>query len=68
MPEQTRPEQQAGSGAGAPLGRSGDSRAAVAMAAAVNHRLLDRTREAIRSVGRQLAARRGNLARLTGKR
>ncbi len=63
MPEQTRPEQQVGLGAGAPPGRSGRHRAA-----AVNNRLLDRTREVIRSVGRQLAARRGNLDRLTGKR
>jgi hypothetical protein len=36
--------------------------------AAVSDRLLDRTREAIRGVGRQLAARRANLDRLTGKR
>ena len=63
MPEQTRPEQQVGSGAGAPLGRSGRRRAA-----AVNKRLLERTREMIRSVGRQLVARRGNLDRLTRKR
>ena len=63
MPEQTRPEQQVGLGAGAPPGRSGRRRAA-----AVNKRLLERTREMIRSVGRQLAARRGNLDRLTRKR
>jgi hypothetical protein len=69
MPEQARPEQRAGSLVGAPPGRSGDSRAAVALAAAaVNTRLLERTREAIRGVGRQLAARRANLDRLTGKR
>ena len=68
MPEQARPEQRAGSLAGAPPGRSGDSRAAVALAAAVNNRLLERTREAIRGVGRQMAARRGNLDRLTRKR
>ena len=65
MPEQTRPEQQVGSGASAPSGRSGRRRAA---AAAISNRLLERTREAIRSVGRQLAARRANLDRLTGKR
>ena len=65
MPEQPRPEQQVGSGAGAPPGRSGGSRAA---AAAASNRLLERTREAIRGVGRQLAARRANLDRLTGKR
>jgi hypothetical protein len=63
MPEQTRPDEQVDSGAGAPPGRSGHRRAA-----AINYRLLDRTREMIRSVGRQLAARRGNLARLTGNR
>ena len=57
-----------GSVAGALPGRSGDRRAAMALAAAVNNRLLDRTREAIRSVGRQLAARRANLDRLAGKR
>jgi hypothetical protein len=66
MPEQPRPEQQVGSGAGAPPDRSGGSRAAAA--AAVSNRLLERTREAIRGVGRQLAARRANLDRLTGKR
>jgi hypothetical protein len=55
-----------GSVAAAPLDRSGGRRAAAT--AAVNGRLLERTREAIRSVGRQLAARRGNLDRLTGKR
>jgi hypothetical protein len=65
MPEQARPEQQVGSGAGAPPDRSGGSRAA---AAAASNRLLERTREAIRGVGRQLAARRANLDRLTGKR
>jgi hypothetical protein len=65
MPEQARPEQQVGSGADAPPDRSGGSRAA---AAAASNRLLERTREAIRGVGRQLAARRANLDRLTGKR
>ena len=65
MPETAKPEQQVGSGAAAPPGRSP---AAVAMAAGVNNRLLERTREVIRSVGRQLAARRANLDRLTGKR
>ena len=64
MPEQTRPEQQVGSGASAPPGRSGRRRAA----AAISNRLLKRTREAIRGVGRQLAVRRANLDRLTGKR
>ena len=64
MPEQTRPEQQVGSGASAPSGRSGRRRAA----AAISNRLLERTREAIRSVGRQLSARRAKLDRLTGKR
>ena len=49
-----------------PPGRSGGRDPM--MTAAVNNRLLDRTREVIRSVGRQLAARRGNLDRLTGKR
>jgi hypothetical protein len=68
MPEQARPEQQLVLGSAAPPGRSGGSRAAAAMAAAANNRLLERTREAIRGVGRQLAARRGNLDRLTGKR
>ena len=66
MPEQTRPEQQVRPGAGALPGRSGGRDPM--MMAAVNNRLLDRTREVIRSVGRQLAARRGNLDRLTGKR
>jgi hypothetical protein len=66
MPEQTRPEQQVGPGAGAPLARSGGDRAAAV--AAVSDRLLERTRAAIRGVGRQLAARRANLDRLTGKR
>ena len=65
MPGQARPEQQVGSVASAPPGRSP---AAVALAAGVNNRLLERTREAIRGVGRQLAARRANLDRLTGKR
>ena len=65
MPEQPRPEQQVGSGAGAPPDRSGGSSAA---AAAASNRLLERTREAIRGVGRQLAARRANLDRLNGKR
>ena len=65
MPEQARPEQHEGSVASAPPGRSP---AAVALAAGVNNRLLERTREAIRGVGRQLAARRANLDRLTGKR
>ena len=65
MPEQARPEQHEGSVASAPPGRSP---AAVAMAAGVNNRLLERTRAAIRGVGRQLAARRGNLDRLTGER
>ncbi len=64
MLEQARPEQQVGSGASAPPGRSGGLRAA-----AVRNRLLERTREAIRGVGRrQFAARRANLDRLTGKR
>ncbi len=66
MPGQARPEQQVDSGAGAPPGRSGGGRAAAT--AAVNGRLLERTREAIRGVRRQLAARRANLDRLTGKR
>ena len=66
MPEQARPEQPVGPGAAsAPPGRFGSRRAD---AAAVNSRFFERTREAIRSVGRQLAARRANLARLTGKR
>jgi hypothetical protein len=68
MPERTRPERQAGPESGASLGRSRGSRAAAAMAAAVNNRMLERTREAIRGVGRQMAARRANLDRLTGKR
>jgi hypothetical protein len=67
MPEQARPEQQVVSRAGAPLGDSGGGSRPV-VTAAVNNRLLDRTREAIRGVGRQLAARRGNLDRLAGKR
>ena len=67
MPAHARPEQPVGSGAGAPAGGFG-SRRAEAAASAVNSRLLERTREAIRSVGRQLAARRANLDRLTGKR
>ena len=66
MPEQARPEQPVGPGAGAPLGRFGTRRADAA--AAVNNRLLERTREVVRSVGRQLAARRANLDRLNGKR
>ena len=65
MPEQAKPEQHEGSVASASPGRSP---AAVALAAGVNNRLLERTREAIRGVGRQLAARRANLDRLTGKR
>ena len=65
MRETAKPEQQVGSGASAPPGRSP---AAVALAAAANNRLLERTREAIRGVGRQLVARRGNLDRLTRKR
>ena len=65
MPEQARPEQQGGSGGGRPPGGSGRRAAA---AAAVDHRFLERTRQAIRSVGRQLAARRANLDRLDGKR
>ena len=68
MPEHARPERHVGPEGGAPPGRSGDSRAAVALAAAVNSRLLERTREAIHGVGRQLAVRRGNLDRLTRKR
>jgi hypothetical protein len=67
MPEQSRPEQQVGSGAGAPPGGFSSRRAAAA-ASALNNRFLERTREAIRSVGRQLAARRANLDRLTRKR
>ncbi len=63
MLEQARPEPQVGSGASAPPGQSGGRRAA-----ALGNRLLERNREAIRSVGRQLAARRANLDRLTGKR
>ena len=65
MPEQARPEQHEGSVASAPPGRRP---AAVALAVGVNNRLLERTRAAIRGVGRQLAARRANLDRLTGKR
>ena len=65
MPEKARTDQHEGLVASAPPGRSP---AALAMAAGVNNRLLERTREAIRGVGRQLAARRANLARLTGKR
>ena len=65
MPETAKPEQQVGSVASTPPGRSP---AAAALAAGVNNRLLERTREAIRGVGRQLAARRANLDRLTGKR
>ncbi len=61
MPEQARPEQPVGPGADAPPGRFGSRRAEAA--AAVNKHLLERTREVIRSVGRQLAARRGNLDR-----
>jgi hypothetical protein len=68
MPEHARPERNVGPEAGAPPGRSGSRRAAMALAAAVNSRLLERTREAIRGVGHQLAARRGNLDRLTRKR
>jgi len=68
MPEHARPERHVGPEAGAPHGRSGNRRAAMALAAAASDRLLERTREAIRGVGRQLAARRANLDRLTRKR
>ncbi len=62
MPEQTVAARQEGTSGGAPPDPSGDRRAA-----AVSNRLLDRTREAIRGVGRQLAARQANLDRLAGK-
>ena len=64
MPVQTSPRQQAGPRAAAPQPLSGD-RGAVAGGGGG---LLERTRTMIRSVGRQLAARRGNLDRLNGKR
>ncbi len=66
MPRRIRPptgsgKDQAGPGDAAPGGSRGERRAA---AAAVGGRVLERIRETIGSVGRQMGARRRNLARL----